>query len=65
MRTADDAVDLEFTPGAVHAEHRDLRLLSSSFVQPVGSFRGSIRHGERRLELDGVLGVVEDQRVRW
>lgn len=65
VRTADGAVDLVFTPGGVHAEHRDLGLVRARFVQPVGTFAGTIEAGGRRLELAGVPGVVEDQDVVW
>lgn len=66
VRTADGRVDLRFTPGAVHAEDRDLGFLASYYVQPVGSFSGTIQvEGRPPLELEQVLGVVEDQRVVW
>jgi Protein of unknown function (DUF2804) len=66
VRTADGRVDLRFTPGAAHAEDRDLGLVASSYVQPVGTFSGSIQvEGRPPLEIDQVLGVVEDQRVVW
>jgi hypothetical protein len=66
VRTVDGEVDLRFEPGAVHEEKRDLVLVASSFIQPAGSFSGTIRvPGRPPLELDGVLGVVEDQRVTW
>jgi hypothetical protein len=66
VRSADGAVDLRFEPGAMHAEHRDLLLVSSSYVQPVGSFSGSIEiPGRGKIEVERVLGVVEDQHVLW
>lgn len=66
VRSADGAVDLRFEPGAVHAEHRDLIVVASSYVQPVGSFSGSIEvEGRGKIEIERVLGVVEDQRVLW
>ncbi|MDQ3037367.1 MAG: DUF2804 domain-containing protein, partial [Myxococcota bacterium] len=65
VRTADGAVDLAFEPGGVHREHRDLRVARARFVQPVGTFSGTIDVGGRRLELERVPGVVEDQDVVW
>lgn len=66
VTTTDGAVDLEFTPVGAHTEARDLVLVRSEFVQPVGTFRGTIRlPGREPVEIDGAPGVVEDQSVRW
>ena len=65
VTTADGAVDLRFTPGGMHSEEKDLGLVASRFVQPAGSYRGTLRVGGRTLDLDGVLGVTEDQEVLW
>jgi hypothetical protein len=63
--TTADGVDLVFTPGAIHQEHRDLGLVSSRFVQPIGTFSGTVRAGGRSLRIERALGVVEDQDVKW
>lgn len=66
VKTADGDVDLRFEPGDMHAEQRDYKLISSRFIQPVGSYSGTIRvPGRGVIELDRVLGVVEDQDVLW
>jgi hypothetical protein len=66
VRTADGEVDLRFEPGDVHAESHDFGVVASRFIQPAGSFSGTIRlPGRAPLELDRVLGVVEDQDVLW
>ncbi len=66
MRTADGELDLRFEPGAIHAEAHDFKLIASKFLQPAGSFSGTIRlPGRAPLELDRVLGVTEDQEVLW
>jgi hypothetical protein len=65
VRTVDGAVDLVLTPGGVHRETRDLGIVSSRFVQPVGSFSGTIEVLGRRLVIERALGVVEDQDVLW
>ncbi len=61
----DGSIDLRFVPGAEHAEHRNLGIIRSRFVQPVGAFSGTLRVNERTVRLERVLGVVEDQDVVW
>lgn len=65
VTTEDGAVDLVFEPGGAHREELDLRVIRSRFVQPIGTFRGTIRAAGRTYELDRALGVVEDQDVTW
>jgi hypothetical protein len=65
VRSKCGAVDLAFDPGAVHAEHQNLGLVKTRFVQPVGAYSGTITAGGRTLQLSRVLGVVEDQDARW
>ncbi|HVY48825.1 MAG TPA: DUF2804 family protein, partial [Minicystis sp.] len=65
VRTTCGAVDLRFSPGAMHAERKDFGLVRSHFVQPVGAYAGAIEVGGKKLELEGVLGVTEDQDVLW
>jgi Protein of unknown function (DUF2804) len=66
VATAGGEVDLKFEPGGMHAEHQNLGVVSSRFVQPVGSFSGTIRlEGRAPLVLEKVLGVAEDQDVLW
>ena len=66
VHTADGRVALEFEPGGMHAERWSLGFIRSRFVQPVGLFRGQMDlPGHRELELDCVLGVTEDQDMRW
>jgi hypothetical protein len=66
IRTEEGEIDLTFDPGAVHAEDHDFGLVASHFLQPAGSFSGTLRlPGRAPLELDRVLGVVEDQDVVW
>jgi hypothetical protein len=50
----------------MHIEHRNLLVVSSTYVQPMGTFSGSIHvQGRGKIELERALGVVEDQRVVW
>ncbi len=65
VTTADGAVDLTFTPGGMHAERRNLGIVRSRFVQPMGSFAGTIRVEDEVHEIGRALGVVEDQDVHW
>ena len=65
ITTMDRAVDLQFKPLAVHHESLNLGALRSRFIQPSGHFTGSIRVGDRRLVLDAIPGVAEDQDVLW
>jgi hypothetical protein len=66
VRTEGGEVDLTFDPGALHAEDHDFGVVASHFLQPAGSFSGIIQlPGRALIELDRVLGVVEDQDVVW
>jgi hypothetical protein len=65
VTTADGAVDLAFSPRAVHAETRNLGIIRSRFVQPVGTFAGTVQLPGRKVELGAMLGVTEDQDVLW
>ncbi|MBI2393311.1 MAG: DUF2804 domain-containing protein [Deltaproteobacteria bacterium] len=65
ITTADGEVDLRFTPGGMHAEDKDFKLVRSSFVQPIGVYEGTIRVGGRTVTVERVLGVAEDQDTLW
>jgi len=65
IRTRDGECNLVFTPRDVHEEALDLGLVRSRFVQPIGSFSGTIRRGEDVMRIPHALGVVEDQNVQW
>jgi hypothetical protein len=65
VRTADDAFDLRFVPGGMHADNTNLGVIRSRFVQPAGAYSGRIRAAGKTFELKDVLGVSEDQDVLW
>ena len=65
VRTDDGSVDLRFVPGAAVRDDRNLGLVRSRFVQPSGAWHGTVRLPHRTVELDGVLGVAEDQELLW
>ncbi len=64
-RLRGEGIDLAFAPGAVHAQHTKLVVIRSRFVQPVGTFEGTLRIGGRDVRVEGLPGVVEDQDVLW
>ncbi|MFN8126297.1 MAG: DUF2804 domain-containing protein [Candidatus Nanopelagicales bacterium] len=65
VTTTDGAVDLQFTPLAVHSENLNLGAVRSRFIQPSGHFSGTIRVADQTLTIDELPGVVEDQDVLW
>ncbi len=58
-------MNLTFDVGAIHAQHTNLGVARSRFLQPVGTFRGTLTLGGEEVVLEGVPGVVEDQDVLW
>ncbi len=67
VHTEDGLLDLVFTPEGARQEDRNLWIASSQYVQPVGTFSGTVRaslHAEVR-QISGLLGVTEDHRSRW
>jgi hypothetical protein len=64
-RLVGDGIDLAFRPGGVHAQRTNLVIVKSRFVQPVGTFRGTLRVAGRDVVVEGLPGVVEDQDVLW
>ena len=56
-----DEVSLDFRPLGARAQHLDLHVLRSHFVQPYGLFRGRVGG----IAIDDVFGIVEDHRSVW
>jgi hypothetical protein len=65
VTTTDGAVDLTFTPLAVHREERNLVLVKSHFLQPVGTWEGTVRVDGVTHHVAHLPGVAEDQDVLW
>ena len=65
VATRDEKASLQFSPGAAHQEKKNLGLVRSRFIQPVGTFSGTIDLGSRKARVTHGLGVVEDQDVLW
>jgi Protein of unknown function (DUF2804) len=66
VRSADGGVDLAFRPEGQRAQTIDLKLISSRYVQPFGSFSGHVSSpsGER-IEVRDLPGVAEDHEALW
>ncbi len=65
LETADGSARLRFEPQHVHREVRNLRLVRSRFLQPLGTFTGTLKVGGRTVPVRDVGGVTEDQDVVW
>ena len=64
-RLVGDGIDLAFEPGGLHAQNTNLLVVKSRFVQPVGTFTGTVRVNGRDVRVAGLPGVAEDQDVLW
>lgn len=67
VHTVDGLLDLTFTPEGARGEDRNLGFAASHYVQPIGTFSGTVRAslGEPAREVHDLLGVTEDHRSRW
>ena len=65
IETADGKVQLQFQPIGAHREERDLKVVKSHFVQPVGLFSGTIEAQGQKYVVKDVPGVTEDQDILW
>lgn len=67
VSTEDGLLDLVFTPEGARAANKDLGFAASRYVQPVGSFAGSVRASPDApaRPVTGLLGVTEDHHSRW
>jgi hypothetical protein len=65
VSTDDGMVQLTFRPLHAHRDVRDLLVLRSRFVQPLGFFTGRLRFRGSELTLGELPGVTEDQDMLW
>ena len=65
VTTTCGALDVLFTPSAIHAEDKDMLVVRSKFIQPIGSFEGTLRLDGVVRKLSGLPGVTEHQDVLW
>lgn len=61
IRGEGGALDLTFTPEGHRAQTVDLKLISSKYLQPFGTFSGNIDG----VEISALPGVTEDHAARW
>ncbi len=61
IRSEGGALDLTFTPEGHRAQTVDLKLISSRYLQPFGTFSGNIDG----VEISSLPGVTEDHAARW
>jgi len=60
-RIRGESVDLTFKPEGVRTKTVDLKLVSSSYAQPFGTFEGRILGAA----VEGIAGITEDHVARW
>ncbi len=67
LSTDDGLLDLVFTPEGARHDRRDLGLVASRYVQPVGTFSGMVKAapGAPPRRVAALLGVTEDHASRW
>jgi hypothetical protein len=66
ITTKCNTLDLVFTSQTIHTERQHLGIVHIDFVQPIGSFQGSIRPaGQAEIKVEQLAGVVENQSVVW
>jgi hypothetical protein len=65
VRTEGAELDLHFHQEHAHIERTRLGLIESDFAQRLGAFRGHLALGQRRIDVQGLRGVTEDQAVLW
>jgi hypothetical protein len=65
ISTDDGTVQVTFRPLHAHRDVRNLRVLRSRFVQPLGFFTGRLRFRGQEITLSELPGVTEDQDMLW
>lgn len=65
LETTCGGLSVTFRPSAIHSEEKNLGIVRSQFIQPVGAFEGTLRAGGETHALTHVAGVTEHQDVVW
>ena len=66
IKSCDDQVQLTFIPEGLRQKNDNLGFIKSRFIQPCGSFKGTINiNGQAGLNLSRISGVVEDHFAQW
>jgi Protein of unknown function (DUF2804) len=65
VETDDGSVELRFEPIYTHRDERDLKIVRSRFLQPLGLFSGTVHVRGRSLVIRDLGGVTEEQDIVW
>lgn len=66
IKSRDGSVDLSFKPEGIRRAHDDLGIIKSRFIQPCGTFEGSIKTSKTLpIHFSTVGGVVEEHHATW
>jgi len=61
VQSVDGRVDLTFQAEGYRAQTVDLKVITSRYLQPFGTFSGTVNG----IAVDGLPGVAEDHAARW
>lgn len=66
LATDQEHVDLQFTPWGAREDHTNYGILLSDYIQPYGTFKGTLVVDGIKIEIDqDAFGVVEDHKAYW
>ncbi|RLC24264.1 MAG: hypothetical protein DRH93_05065 [Deltaproteobacteria bacterium] len=66
IKSKDDLINLSFNPEGIRSANDNLGFIKSKFIQPCGSFEGSIKTKDNHsFHLSSVGGVVEEHFAKW
>ena len=65
IQSRDGSINLIFTPEGIRRAHDDLFIIKSYFIQPCGSFEGSIKTGTSLIRFSNLGGVAEEHHATW
>lgn len=66
IKSKDNRINLIFKPEGIRKANDNLGIIKSSFIQPCGSFEGSIKIQDNLcIHLSSVGGVVEEHFAKW
>ena len=66
IKSRDGLIDLTFKSEGIRRANDNLGIIKSRFIQPCGSFEGSIQTGETSpIHFSNVGGVVEEHHAKW
>jgi hypothetical protein len=60
-----DMIDMKLHPVAAHASNLNIGVISTGGACPFGHWSGSIHFDDHRVEIDGLIGWVEEFAHRW